>query len=158
MAMTYTKTDSGLLVAENRASREAVAAALRDHDRDLRLVPSVDNEHGKVLWKVYSYRGSETPAVFVLAWMDDHRVPLPLSMSLVDRVKQSDRNSRAPRVSEDDLNRQLIEQRRNEQSQIATDVRDDMAPRLTGRTRTILPRSQSLRMSRDKRRARGEKC
>ena len=157
-SLTYTQTESGLLVAENRGSREAVAEALRDWDRDLRLVPAIDEEHGKVLWKVYAYRGSERAAVLVTAWQDAHGVPLPLSMSLVDRVKQQDKNSRAPRADEDAHNAKLTTSRRHAQTEMARDIGTDMEPRLMGRTRTILPRSTSLRMARDKRRARGEKC
>lgn len=157
MSLTYTKTDSGLLVAENRASREAVAAALRDHDRDLRLVPSVVNNGTQVLWKVYAYRGSETPAVFLFAWEDQNREPLPLSMNLVEKAKQQDKNSRAPRDNEDTHNARLVAERDRDRTNLAVAVAQEHEPRING-SRTILPRSTSLRMARDKRRARGEKC
>lgn len=99
--MQVTVTDSGLYVAEQAADYQSVSRALREHDPELRLVPHEVEETGVVLWKVFRYAGPNHPAHFVCAWTDRKLRPLPLSHSLVERVKQLDRNTRGSEMDAD---------------------------------------------------------
>ena len=107
------------------------------------------------MWKVYAHRGSDQPAVFVCAWMDSQGVPLPLSHRLLDMVREQDRNTRGHYKTEDELNAEL----RARNDRVISDRMDAVTEEWLSREKShaVLPRSVSLRMSRDKRRARGEK-
>jgi hypothetical protein len=109
VSLVYSRSDSGLVVAEHGADESAVARALKDHDRELRLVRQLSESLGVLVWKVYRYAGSEQPAQFLCAWTDRSGTPLPLSHRLVDMVKDLDRNSRAPRMDAETLNAQARE-------------------------------------------------
>jgi hypothetical protein len=155
MPLVYTRQDSGLVVAEHASDEASVARALRDHDSDLRLVRQLSESLGALVWKVYRYAGSERPAEFVCAWTDRSGTPLPLSHRLVDMVKGLDRNSRAPVADADTLNARRKERAEKEVQRHNQDLIDDHLPRV-GRS-PVLHRSQSLRMARDKQRAKGRK-
>ena len=88
-------------------------------------------------------------------WQSDRGEPYPLSSALLDLVDRLDRNSRGAYQGEDelDLERQAEIARQLERDNEA--LADDWIPR---HGRPVLHRSQSLRMARDKRRAKGEKC
>lgn len=154
MSLVYSRSDSGLVIAEHGQDEAAVARALKQHDRELRLVQQVDPATGRLRWCVYSYQGPDRPALFVYAWQTQTGEPLPLSHRLVDEVKAQDRNSRAPRPTEDDLDRQQAVRKERDWERDAEALGNDWAPQ---HGRPVLHRSQSLRMARDKRRARGEK-
>lgn len=146
--LVHSRTDSGLLVAEHRVEGAAVARALREHDPDLRLVPQFSASMGGQYWAVYLYAGSERPAEFVTAWVNEQGEPLPLSMRLVDRVQELDRNGRGETPSADELNALEEERRRLDAEQAAEDLYDDWRKR-EGRS-ALLPRSQSLRAARSR--------
>lgn len=154
--MLYSKTDSGLLVAEGQTSggERAVARALKDHDRDLRLVPQFSQSLGQY-WAVYVDRGSDRPADFLMAWLDPDGKPLPPSMRLVEMVKQLDKNSPVKAANPDELNRARQERIDKETREFNEDRVAEWAKR--DKSRMIPHRSQALRMSRDKQRARGKK-
>lgn len=154
MGHIFTKTDSGLLVAESRHHHDAVAAALRAYRDDLRLVPSHDPKYETVMWKVYSYQGPDRPAIFVLPWADDDGRPRPLSMGLLDMVKQHDpNNTRRNFLDVDTQNQRLMEQRDRDRSQRARDIADDLRPALTKGRLPVLHRGQHLNRSRHKRKS-----
>jgi hypothetical protein len=108
----YSRSDSGLVLAEHGQDEAAVAHALRQHDDQLRLVrqPLGDT----LVWKVYRYAGSDRPAEFLLAWTTSTGEPLPLSMRLVDEVQRHDRNSPGVIVDADRQTQQLHEQRQRQ--------------------------------------------
>jgi hypothetical protein len=135
------------------ADERAVARALRDYDDELRLVPQ-PSAHG-LRYEVRRWRGTDKPAEFLLAWIDEQLEPLPLSMKLLELVKQHDRNTRSRVLDEnvrDELRRQAIE--RSWDDDVEAAVGDWLMPH----GRPVLPRSVSLRQARDRRRARGEKA
>jgi hypothetical protein len=80
MGLVERVTDSGLILREEGGA--AVARALSEYDRDLSLV--VDTQG---LWRVYARDA------LVCAWADRDGNPLPLSMGLLDKIKQLDRNT-----------------------------------------------------------------
>lgn len=93
MSIQVGETESGLLVAEQAVTHEAVARLLREHDPSLRLVPQRDEAGGGLLWCVYSWQGPDRPAVFVCAWQTPHGDALPLSSRLLEKVQQLDRRT-----------------------------------------------------------------
>jgi len=155
VSLVYSRSDSGLVVAEHGADESAVARALREHDRELRLVRQPSDTFECLVWKVYRSAGSERPAEFICAWTDRSGAPLPLSHRLVDMVKGLDRGSRAPHMDADALNAQRRERAEKDVKRHNQDLIDDHLPRV-GRN-PVLHRGQSLRMARDKQRAKGRK-
>ncbi len=154
MSLVYQRADSGLVVASHGAGEAAVARALREFDDDLRLVKQYSDENQRQVWKVFVYRGPDTPAVFLTGWWDEHGVPFPeLTMLLVEKVKRLHKNSRAPGVDIDKENAVFTQARRRQERQDDADIADDW---MFKHGRPVLHRGQHLRVSRDKRRARGE--
>lgn len=155
MSLVYSRTDSGLTVAEHGAGEAAVARELRTYDPDLRLIRGIDPATETWFYKVYRYAGSERPAEFLFAWMDAKGQPLPLSMRLLEKVREQDRNTRAAAVNEDianELNRQRLD------AMAERDAEDAVAEWLPREKRSaVLHRGQHLRMARDKQRAKGRK-
>lgn len=155
MSLVYTRTDSGLEVASYAADEAAVARALKDYDPELRLAPQPSDGYGCTVYKVFRWQGNDRPAVFLFAWVDEHGNPYPLSMQLLELVKRHDRNTRNRALDADVLNAQ---KKAREAAQWEKDVEARRTYWDTPHGRPVLPRSQSLRMARDKRRAEGEKC
>ena len=149
MGLGYRRTESGLLLAEEEAT---LARELWEYDRNLKLKSSVDAA-GRTWWSVRAHVGSEMPDRFVCTWMDESGEPLPLSWGLLDLVKQLDPNTRSVYLDEDQRDAQvratLAKQKADDQEALASDWSSPHG-------RPVLPRSQSLRRSRDKRRSRGE--
>lgn len=153
--MEFVQSSSGLLIAGEGADERAVGALLRQHDPDLRLVPRIDPERECILWAVYRYRGTDHPAEFVCFWQTRDGIPLPLSSSVLDLVQQLDKNTSSATHDPDATNAQVRLERSKQKDRDYEAIRDDW---LTPHGRPVLPRGQSLRRARDKRRARGEKC
>ena len=127
---------SGLLVPQG-SLEAAVAAALREYDDDLRLIPQDSDAFGRRIYKVYKSMGNDTPAIFILMWADEHGEPFPLSMQLVEEVKRYDRNSRGNQtlINEDEANAALEKRRRKEAEEHIRNVVDYYEPYVTGRSR-----------------------
>ena len=148
MGFVHERTDSGLLVARKSGEGAAVADALRDHDRELRLVPQWSQAIGQY-WAVYRYQGSERPAKLVCVWVDHERQEAkPLSHGLVDRVKELDRNGQGNTQSADEANAELHEARKKAGQDKLDDLVDDWAKR--DKTLAMLPRGQHLRLARSR--------
>lgn len=146
--LIYSRTDSGLLVAENGSGDErAVARALRDYDPDLRLVPQ-GVAGGRMAYKVYRYCGSERPAEFICFWGNERGEPYPLSHRLLDKVRSLDKNQRGSEDyrSEDELNEQAKAARERQAEEDAQALLDDWKTR-EGRS-ALLPRGPSLARAR----------
>jgi hypothetical protein len=146
-------SESGLLIASEGADESHVGALLRRHDPELRLVPSFDEERLCKRWLVYRYAGPDKRSEFVCAWQTREGVPLPLSSSLLELVQQLDRNTVGEVLDADVANEQLRARIAKRKADDAEAIIDDWDHAGT----TVLPRSQALRMSRDRRRARGKK-
>lgn len=149
MGLTYRQHESGLLLAEGET---AIAEALWEYDRNLKLRSSKDAA-GREWWSVRAHVGGDVPDRFVCAWIDEAGNPLPLSSGILDLVKQLDPNTRSVYLDEDAREQQRREETEKTADQRAEDLIDD---HIWKHGRPVLPRSVSLRMARDKRRARGE--
>ena len=148
MGFVYERTDSGLEIAREGADEAAVIRALREHDDDLRLIRGVDEERHCWVWRVYRYRGSEQEAEFVCGHWDQSGAPYPLSMALVERVKELDRNSRGQTIGADEANRRRQERLERQKEADSEDLIADWLPH-EGRS-ALLPRGQSLRQARSR--------
>jgi hypothetical protein len=143
-----TQTRGGLYVAEQAVDFQSVAAALREHDPELRLVPQHDPDWGTVVYKVFRYAGDNRPADFVCGWWDREMRPLPLSHRLVDEVKLLDRRTSSRQPDEDEHNERLKQERLDRWSEDMETLADELAKR--SRTSPALHRGQHLRRSRHK--------
>jgi hypothetical protein len=144
-------TASGLLVPEG-SQEAAVAAALRRHDPDLRLVPQDSDHFGRRIYKVYRWNGPDREATFVCGWWNDKLEPLPLSSALVDFVQYRDRNTRGLPEDEDALDRKFRAEQRKDYLRDAEAIVQDHHKRVDGKSHQPLPRSRSLYLARQRQR------
>lgn len=155
MGLVYSRTESGLVRAEHGADEAAVAAALKQHDADLRLIRGFDPDRQCWVWKVYRYYGPERDAEFLLTWRDESTgEPRPLSMNLLDEVQRHDKNLRGDLVDSAVHNEKLKAERRADYLSEAEEIVKEFGPKMDGKKLPVIHRSQSLRRSRDKERAR----
>src|SRR6266498_2236239 len=150
--MGFTRTDGGLLVPEG-AQEAAVQAALRQHDPDLRLVPQDSDVYGRRVYKVYRYNGPDHSADLVCVWWDRDLNPLPLSMALLDMVQLHDKSTVGRMPTIDEETERLRVERRRDYDRDAEAIVKEFGPKLDGKKQTLLPRSRSLYLSRQKARA-----
>lgn len=151
--MQYSRSDSGLILAREEMGGSTLERALKQIDPDLAL-QGWPQRDGPPLWKVVRYCGPDRPPETIASWVDDRGNPLPLTEGLLDVVRRLDRNTRAEYVDPDEKNRRLKELVERDWELDTEAAREDWNPK---HGRPVLPRSQSLRMSRDKQRARGKK-
>lgn len=159
MGLIHSRTDSGLIVAEYGTDGAAVRRAIKDYDPNLELLPpGVDAADGadRQHWRVYARVSPDRPLVFVTAWVDTAGNALPLSMRLLDRVKEQDRNTRSTYQDADSRNAVLRRRRADESRAQADDLTSDHL-RSAKRFHPV-HRSVGLRMARDKQRAKGRKA
>jgi hypothetical protein len=146
--MDYVRTLSGLEVACESQDERSVQRDLREYDSELRLVPQAGG------YQVRRWRGPDRPSEFLFAWVDANGDPLPLSSRMMDMVRLHDRNTRGRALDADVANAAKHEQdARDWDAQVEAATGDWAAKH----GRPVLPRSTSLRMSRDKQRAKGKK-
>lgn len=152
MGLVFTNSASGLVLACEGADETACARALREYDRDLRLVPQDSDAFGQRVYKVFRHMGSEQPAQFVCGWWDEMGRPYPgLSVTgLLDMVKRLDRNTRGGQVDPDELNRRLVDERRRQANAELDAVLEDHRDRVDGRMSSPLPRSRDLYLARNR--------
>jgi hypothetical protein len=154
--VSYVERRTGdLLVAELGMDGGALERELRRRDPLLSLQGWPSATHGCILWRVVRESGPDRPPETVAVWQSESGEPYPLSSGLLDLVDRLDRNSRHRHAGEDELERQRQVSRDRQVERENEALRDDWNPK---HGRPLLPRSQSLRMARDKRRAKGEKC
>lgn len=146
--------DSGLVLSEYGWDHAQVERELKKRDPDLTLQGWPSQTHGTILWKVVRYAGPDRPPDTVAVWQSDRGEPYPLSSGLLDLVDRLDRNTRGAAVGEDELNARLEAERRKQDERDGEGIIDNTTFK---HGRPVLPRSQSLRMSRDKQRAKGKK-
>jgi hypothetical protein len=146
--------ESGLVLAEHGMDGAALERELRKRDPLLALQGYLSLEHGAVVWRVVREAGEHGPET-VCVWQSASGEPYPLSSGLLDLVDRLDRNTRAVYAGEDELERarKIARDRQIERDNEA--LADDWQFK---HGRPVLPRSRSLRMARDRRRAKGEKC
>lgn len=154
MGLVYSRNGSGLVVAEHSADEAAVAAALKQHDRELELIRQIDPETMTWAWSV-NRRAPDGSFEFVLAWRENgYGRPYPLSMRLVDEVQKHDRNTVGTPGSMDAVDAAVRAEYRKDYLRDAEAIVKEFGPKLDDKKMAPLPRSQSLRMARDRVRAR----
>lgn len=151
--MQYLETNSGLAVPLTGVDEASVSRALREHDDTLRLVPQDSDTYGRRIYRVARIVGGDRPVEWVVTWRTREGDALPLSHRLVEKVKELDLNSRNRVDDPDELNAALRSEQQRDFDREMENLKEDWLMK----SRPILPRSQALRMSRDKRRGRGEK-
>jgi len=154
--MVFTNRPSGLVVACEGSDEAATAAALREYDPDLRLVPQDSDAYGRRIYKVYRYQGSERPSVFVCAWLDEFGNPFDgLSVTgLLDMVKRLDRNTRSEVVDPDVKNARMIAEKRKDFEYELDEMARMYDEHMLDRKRSPLFRSKNLQAARNRVRAR----
>lgn len=78
----------GLFVAEDSVGETRLQHALEQVDSRLVLTREADKRYGRWRWRVHVVVSDSAPAVHVADWEDEHGVPLPLAMGLVERVQE----------------------------------------------------------------------
>lgn len=151
--MQYSRSESGLILAREEMGGPALERALKQIDLDLAL-QAWPRPDGPPLWKVVRYAGPDRPPETIASWVDERGEPLPLTEGLLDVVRRLDRNSRGEYVDPEEKNRRFRELVERDWERDTEAARDDWNFK---HGRPVLPRSQSLRMSRDKQRAKGKK-
>jgi hypothetical protein len=145
--------ESGLVLAEQGMDGAALERELRKRDPLLALQGFYSPAHGAVVWRVVREAGAAGPET-VCVWQSESGEPYPLSSGLLDLVDRLDRNTRHGHHGEDELN---AARNRELDRQVERDRQAIVDDHLFKHGRPLLPRSQSLRMSRDKQRAKGRK-
>lgn len=145
---------SGLLVAENATDERSVRKALRDLDPTLVLTQEL-HPSGRLEYVVVKTWSDD--AAILTRWRDDVTdMPLPLSHSLVDKVKRMDPNTRAPQADAARHNAELQDRIEAQMIEAAEDAARERE-RATGRM-PVFHRSRGLYLARSRARARGERA
>jgi hypothetical protein len=151
VGLVYTQSPSGLVLATQGVDEATAAAALREYDRDLRLVPQDSDALGRRVYKVYRYVGSERDAEFVCFWGDELGNPFPLSVTgLLEMVRRLDRNTRGTAIDPDVHNARLVAQRRKEANDELDAIEQEYRARVDGKKLSPLPRSRNLHLARNR--------
>lgn len=144
-----------LYVLRERPNMEAIQRTLRDIDRRLFLEKQITYEN-EAVWCVVCDIGGGHPPVTLLEYRHEGK-PIPIDSGIIERVQRMERDGEKLTRRTIEANRVMIEQKRKRAHDAYEEIARDMVPRIQGQTRPVLHRSQALRMSRDKRRSRGEK-
>jgi hypothetical protein len=147
-----------LYVMQEQQAPAEITARLREIDDRLFLEQQITYS-GEAVWCVVCDVGMGHPPITILEWRD-WRTDEPISeltSGLVERVQAMERDGSRLSAKVVKANRDLIESHRQRAHDAWREIALDMTPRIEGKTSSVLHRSQALRMSRDKRRAAGEK-
>lgn len=156
--MLTTSRHRGLWLVQQSASERQVQAELERLDPDLFLLAH-DLPGGRKVYEVFVDRG-DRPARRIVWWADDNGKPLPLTMLIVDRVKSLQKRSRDDeRVVERTFahNAAVAERVSRDAEEAFETVAAEVLPYMSETRSGVLPRSQALRLSRDRQRARGKR-
>ena len=147
-----------LYVVEESASHSELERDLKQIDRALFFERQLTFA-GELVWCVVCDVGGDQPPVTLIEWRDPATgAPIPeLSSGVLTRVQRMHRSAEAFSREMRARNEQLEKARDRDRDAAYEDMARDMLPRIEGRVSAVLPRSQALRRSRDRRRARGEK-
>jgi len=154
----FTESRHGALhVVRSVQSRDQIALELRKLDDRLFLEQQVVFD-GSTVWCVVCDVGLGHPPITIMEWRDSSTGrPIPeLTSGLVDRVAAMERDGARLAEKVIKANRDKVERDRQESYTRYRDIALDVVPRISGRSSAVLHRGQHLRLSRDKRRAKGE--
>lgn len=154
--MNTTYRHGALHVIESVGNKDDLQRSLKRIDDRLFLERQVTFT-GEVVWCVCCEVGGDLGVITLLEWRDEHDVPLELSSGILHRMERMERDGGKLAQQVMLRNQEMIQMKRKEAQDAYREIAKDMIPRIEGRSRTILHRSQALRMSRDKHRASGKK-
>ena len=144
-------------IVEAHPDKKAIDRELRKLDDRLFLDPEFDPDFDRIVWTVKFHLGAGQPPMLISDWRDpDTRRPLELSWALWSRIKA--REHRDPYKLRDEIkaeNERTRELRAERQFGEYEELARDMLPMMNGTRSALLPRSQALRIARDRERARG---
>jgi len=144
-----------LAVLESANPPKEIQAALRQIDPRLFLERQVTMAQEEV-WCVVVDAGSSEPPITILEWRDENGDPIhDLYYGLVRRMERMQRDGLTLSKSVMRKNEELIEAHRKKSHDALMDLRS-MIPSILGTRSVNFKRGVSLRMHRDKMRARGE--
>lgn len=138
--LVYDHDPSGLLVARESASEEAVRRALKQLDSRLMLDYMIDTEWQRTVWQVLCRVSADQPPAVVCRWRGVDGEPLPLSHGLVEKVRGLHMDSRAPRVDADAENQRLRDRIDADADAELEEIARELVPRLQGKKSSVLPR------------------
>jgi hypothetical protein len=146
-----------LAVVRSVAAPDEVQRALKRLDPALFVEQQIGFDQEPV-WCVVCDIGDAGPPVTIMEWRDPDGSPIPyVSLDLVDRVARMERDGARLTASAIEKNQAIVEAGKRERRQQYLDMQADIMPSILGKRSVNLPRGQSLRMMRDKARARGDK-
>jgi hypothetical protein len=144
-----------LAIVERPAAKHEINRLLRQYDPTLSVEQQM-RRGGELVWCVIKDCGILGVRT-VYDYRDEDGTPIPmLSERIVDHFRRRENESLADLVARADAeNARLVADRRARAQEGYETAASEMR-KMVGRS-AVLPRSQALRMSRDKARARGEK-
>lgn len=155
--LSYAERRSGLLVAEEAAAPRQIRESLKRLDDQLVLAQEVDHFYETWVWRVFR-RDGDRPAQWVMDWRENlenpRSKPRPLSHALIDEVASRRLGSRREFRDPNQLNDEARERFWAESQAISEQIKQETVRRPF----SPIHRSQGLRRSRDKARARGVKA
>lgn len=155
MSLAFSRSDSGLILAQQSMDAAAIERALKRKDPDLELQGWPDQEQDTIVWKVVRAVPDRPPET-ICVWQSDRGEIYPLSSGILDMVDRLDKNTRSVYLDEDTLNTQKAEREKK-----ATDqATDDLIADWEGRDRTgrihVFPRSPAFAAARRRGRKKGQ--
>ena len=152
----YVLVDNGSLeIVERAVSTGEVQTALAKLDRKLFLTFEIDPDYQARVWRVHYLVSTDRPAVHVMDWRTPQGAPLPLTMRLVDRVSEMEREAGSSAAIAAENNRQMIEGLERDAQAEELELAEDMLPRMSGTRSAVLHRGHHLRQARDRQRRAG---
>lgn len=159
--MFSTREYGSLAIVEETWDKRRINDELQRIDRALFLDAEVDPKWGRLVWCVKVHIGSETPPHLVFQWRDEAGAPLALSSGLIEEVKKIEhrisRGRSMVQVAQEANDARTASVNKSAEEAYA-EIAEDVARKLHPVHSAVLPRSQALRMSRDKKRAKGWKA
>lgn len=146
-----------LLVIEDAKPHDEILRSLKAIDDRLFLERQVTID-GQAVWCVVCDVGGDHAPLTILEWRDEDDHPIhELSSGIITRVQRMERDGRrlAAKVIKENADR--LERKKLENQTTWGEIGSDFEKRMSPGYSAMLPRGQYLRMSRDKRRNRGER-
>lgn len=152
-----THRHGALYVVEEPQDKKRIADALKAIDPRLFVEKQITFEQ-EAVWCVVCDVGGDQPPHTILEYRDEETgKPIPdLGWRLVERVQRMDRDGARLAAKVIRENKERVEKARADARAHWEDIGKDFQERMKPTRSAVLPRGQHLRMSRDKRRARGE--
>ena len=157
--MWATRDVGSLAVVERTSDRKRIEHELKQFDRNLFLDAEIDSRR-RFVWSVKEWLGSERPPHLVFEWRDGRGEPLPLTSGLIEEVRKIEWR-RNHGITVFDVVNEANDKRRSAAARASESayeaITEEVVPLMSDKRSGVLPRSQALRISRDRERARGAK-